>query len=236
MRKTKKGHRSRLAGHWNRRSPQPDELERHIWNFQSINSNEESPLMITWSHKANQKGFLRSKDETQLALSFYTRRIVLYQIFVLAVHRSLGPGTDRDGKGKAIIKKHRSSPSSFAHHAQRTLEKCVNVLFEHLIVTGDAEQRLTQSTVNSERWDSSYSLSELTNKKWKAASLALGLSSSPSSAWQKSCLCFLPYLFPREKGFYGVEYLRVVGELPCRFKASFKRSLQAGLIEPGSSC
>jgi hypothetical protein len=63
------------------------------------------------------------------------------------VHRSLGPGTDRDGKGKAIIKKHRSSPSSFAHHAQRTLEKCVNVLFEHLIVTGDAEQRLTQSTV-----------------------------------------------------------------------------------------
>ena len=84
MRKTKKGHRSRLAGHWNRRSPQPDQLERHILNFQSINSNEESPLMITWSHKANQKGFLRSKDETQLALSFYTRRIVLYQIFVLA--------------------------------------------------------------------------------------------------------------------------------------------------------
>lgn len=34
-----------------------------------------------------------------------------------------------------------------ANHAQRTLEKCVNVLFEHLIVTGDAEQRLTQSTV-----------------------------------------------------------------------------------------
>lgn len=40
--------------------------------------------MITSSHKANQKSFLRSKDETLLALSFYTRRIVLYLIFVLA--------------------------------------------------------------------------------------------------------------------------------------------------------
>ena len=49
----KKGHRSRLAGHLSRRSPQPDQLELDIWNFQSINSKEESPLMITWSHKAN---------------------------------------------------------------------------------------------------------------------------------------------------------------------------------------
>lgn len=47
IRKQKKGHRSRLAGHLSRRSPQPDKLELEFLNFQSINSKEESPLMRT---------------------------------------------------------------------------------------------------------------------------------------------------------------------------------------------
>lgn len=183
MRKTKKGHRSRLAGHWNRRSPQPDQLERHILNFQSINSNEESPLMITWSHKANQKGFLRSKDETQLALSFYTRRIVSFSIrylFSLAkgyVHRSLGPGTDRDGKGKAIVFTFFvCSPCST--HVIKVCKCAFRASYCHRGCWTKID------SIQGKFWKMGFFLfsffSELTNKKWKAASLALGLRSSPS--------------------------------------------------------